>query len=337
MRTGVKLVTTLSGGGGVPAWVDSALFDADYENSRFYAGRLYADETAFNTALNLTKSGVTRVTSAPYIDPAGTNQLTNGDFSDGVTGWTAQGTGGSIASVGGELELTAGGSLNGFYQTISNKRGRAFRFRATGRRGTSGNAQSVRVANNNVLNNATQIGADINSTSPTTVEGYASIGATTFYFGARNTSGSGSGTSLWDDLSMVEAWPFAGWTHGAFAVAIKATAPAAAAVDQVLWQSDANNERDRARLVRLVADDTLHLIVTADNTETANLNLGVVADNAQFEVAASIGEMDYRASLNGGVIETDTNGGWPGCTHMRIGRSFTGDTWTGTIQRVTVF
>lgn len=324
-------------GGGVPSWVDSQLFDADYEAGRFFfGGRSYADETAFNTAVGLTKSGITRVTATPYIDPDLTNILTNGDFDTDVSGWSGA-NGGVIAAVSGELELTASGSLNGFAQAVSGIVGRAFRLRGTGRRGTSGNSFAFRngvIAN---LTNGADVGSGISSSSPTTVEGELSGNSDPAYVGARNASASGSGTGLFNALSLVEVWPFPGWEHNSIGLAIKATAPAAAVADQVLFQLDANTERDRIRVVRQVSNDHIVVIATSNNIAYATLDLGAAADGATFEVAISAAQNDFRASLDGGLPVADVSGTLSGFSRLRVGRSLTGDTWTGSIERVTVF
>lgn len=326
---------TLPPGGGVPAWVDSSLFDADYSNSRFFfRGSAYATEDLLNTAAGLSKSGVSRVTASPYVDPTLANLLTNGDFSSGTTGWAAFGTGAAIANVAGELELTSGGALNGFSQGVSGILGRAFRFRMTGRRGTSANSVSIASGISAGLH---KFGTAWTTTSNVILDIFASAGADTSYFGARNSSGAGTGTHLFGNASLVEVWPFLGWQHNAIGVAIQATAAAGATVDEVLWQADAGDERDRVRVVRLVADDTVHVIVTSNNSTNADLNLGAVADGAQFEVAFSATQNSFGASLNGGSPVTDTSGVCPGVAYMRIGRSFTGEIWTGSIERVTVF
>jgi hypothetical protein len=322
---------------GVPAWADSAVMDADYENGRYvFDGRVYLTESDFNTARGVTKSGITRVTSTPYLDPALTNLLSNGAFTSDVSGWTAQGTGASIAWAAGELELTASGSLNGFSQGVTGALGRAFRLRATGRRGTTSNNLVLGTSFNVNLNSGITSSL-ISTTSPTTVDIWTPGVASTIYVGGRNTSGSGTGTALLDDFSLVEAWPFKGWTHNAVGIAIKATAPASAVADQVLYQADADTERDRIRIVRQVSDNHLVVVVTCSNSATATLDLGAVAGGEQFEVAISAAQNDFRASLNGGAVVGDSSGGLSGATHHREGRSLTGDTWTGTIERVTVF
>jgi hypothetical protein len=81
----------------------------------------------------------------------------------------------------------------------------------------------------------------------------------------------------------------------------------------------------------------VHMIVTANNSQQADINLGVVADGASFEIALSAEQNNFGASLNGGFPTFDIAGPCPGVAYMRIGRSFTGNAWTGAIGRVTVF
>jgi hypothetical protein len=320
-----------------PRWTElGAVLDANFASDQYYWGGLtFTSEAAFLTAVGGIKSGITRAIG-PYIDPTDTNLVSNGGFANGTTGWAAGGTGASIAEVSGELELTASGNLNCFVQQISGLTGRAFRLRGTGRRGTSGNSFVFRRASDATLTSGESLGATISTTSATNIEAYFA-GGTNNYIGARNTSASGSGTGLFDNISVVEAWPFLGWTHGAIAVAIEATAPVGAVADEVLFQADSNSEVARIRIVRQVADDRVVVIFTVGSSTQASLDLGVVADGASFGVAFSCQAYQFIASLNGGAPVTDIVGISPGASHLRIGRSFTGDTWTGTIERVTVF
>lgn len=332
-----KRVTASYIGAGVVSggWHLSDLLDANYEAGRFrLRSNDYADEAAFNTAANLTKSGATRVTTQPYLDPTLTNLL-----SSLASAQTAFGTGAAVAQVGGEIELTSGGSLNGFRQPLAGTSVKAYRMRATGRRGTSTNQfNMVGSAANNQLNLGTSPASPLNTTGPVTLEAeMGASGAATEYFGFRNTSGSGTGTAYFSDFELIEAWPFQGFQQGAIGGYLKFTAPAAAVADEVLLQLDANNELDRIRFVRLVADDTLHMIVTKNNTQVADVSLGVVADSTQHEVAFSVATNDFRASMDGGVPVSDSSGGCPGVTRLRIGRSFTGNTFTGSIERVVLF
>lgn len=328
-----EVITQIAGSS---TWYDSDVWDTDFANGKFrFNNTEYASEALLNTAAGITKTGNVRVNTAPYIDPALTNLLVNGDFSSGTTGWAASGTGASIANVGGELEFTSGGSLNAFSQGVSGTQGKAFVYRLTGRRGTTANSISISSGINNTVSGS--IGSIFGTTSNQTFDLEVSSVADTTYFGARNSSGAGSGTFLADNGFVWEARPFLGFQNTSIAGAIQATAAAAATVDEVLWQCDDNSERNRIRVARLVADDTLHVIVTGNNATQADLNMGVVADGAAFEISFSCTQNAFYASLNGAYPVQDVSGYCPSATRMRIGRSFTGDLWTGSIERVTVF
>lgn len=323
---------------GIPAWVSpGAKFDADYPNDRyFWNDRAYGDETAFNTAVGGVKSGITR-TFGPYVDPAETNLITNGDFADGTTGWAASGTGALIANVSNELVLTSIGTAGSLaYTTVSNLASRAFRYRATARKGTSTASLSVTGGINTSLNAGKSVGT-ITTTSATTVEGIVGLHLSPYYLGMVNVAGN-AGTHIADNFSLVEVWPFLGFTQNAFAVALTNwVAPAAAVADEVIWQADCDDERNRVRVVRQVSDDHIVVIYTTNNAAVASLDLGVVADGATFSVALSGATNGFSASLNGGLAVTDGSGVCPGLGIMRVARSFTGNTWTGTPGRVTVF
>jgi hypothetical protein len=127
---------------------------------------------------------------------------------------------------------------------------------------------------------------------------------------------------------------------GQVGVKISATAPATVGATMVLWQAG-GNERGRVRL-ELHTDFHLHYIVTwqngGDSTNPAtDLDLGLLTASTPFVVEAQAGVDTFSASLNGGTRIYAPVGQMPGLAQMWIGRSFTGETWTGTIERVSVF
>lgn len=95
---------------------------------------------------------------------------------------------------------------------------------------------------------------------------------------------------------------------------------------QVLWQCDDGTESERFRLVRNSSNE-IHFIVTDGGSAVADLNLGTVANDASFKVAVSWKADDIVGSLNGAahVADTNTSGGLPTVTTMRLGSSFTGE------------
>jgi hypothetical protein len=304
-------------------------------NQYWFNGRVYGTDAALNTAAGGVNSGAARV-YGPYVDPTNTNLLTNGDFSNGTTGWTAFGSGASINVVGGEMVLTGGGTLNNaFTQGVATTLGTAFKLAGTGRKGTTTSSLVLGSSINPNLNPGPQSAA-ITTTSNTAVSALGSAEAATTYFGGTHFS-TLTGTGIFSNLSLVQVWPLSNWAPNNIVVLIEATTPTTPGVDQVVWQSDVASERDRIRVVRLTADNHLHVIVTANNIAQADLDMGVVADATFFSLAFSAAQNLFGASLNGGVPVTDVSGLCPGAGVMQIGKSFTGNAWTGTDPFVVVF
>ena len=328
--------------GRVPSWVLRgenglpAKFMRDPANDHYWFGStVYANETAFLLATGGSVSSSARV-FGPYVDPSGFNWLTNGDFSDGTTGWAAVGTGASIANVAGELETTSGGSLNAYTQGVSGTLGKAFRFIATGRQGTSTNTFLHGYAATSALSGAYG-SAGFSSTSNVTRTMYAASVGDTTYVGIRNTSGIGAGTAYFDNLSLVEAKPLKNWTPSDITALVEATTPAVAET-QVVFQCDVANERDRVRIVwNGASDNHLHVVATVNNLVQADLDLGSVAQSTAFSVSFSFAQSSFSASLDGGTPVTDAAGICPGVAYMQIGKSFTGEAWSGSDPLVAIF
>lgn len=332
------------------------IFDMDNAGgSTFWTnGRNYSSASALMTALSATTSGVTAVVG-PYIDPAGTNILTNGTFDTDTTGWTAINSA-TIAIVSGEMQVTGGGvATGGFSQAVSGFGNRAFRVRGTGRKGTTGSALAILGTTQNSVFSSAPATIDITSTSNTTTDMYISTakGTNTWFGGKANIAT--SGTSFFDNLSAVEAMPMPGWTTFAggvstaagptWSVFVDAVAPASISATQVIWQADADTERDRVRLT-YGTDNHVHLIVTSNNNGVLDFDLGTVALGARFRVAMGCAQAGgvsdattgFAASLNGANSQAlFQNKDLPGVSKMRIGNNVAGTAaWTGTFNRVSV-
>ena len=312
-----------------------ARFEFDLARRLYFANGVYYNTPSAMLASAGGLKSLDAYTFGPYLDPLATNLLTNGDFTTNTTGWGAF-AGGSIASVGGELELTAGGNLSCASQGVT-AAFRAFRFRATGRRGTTTNnlVQGVSLVNSALGSAIT--GTFWSTTSPVTQDLYFGVAAGTAYVGVRNTSAAGTGTALFDDLSVVEAWPFAGYPNQAtgYTIVVEGVTGATPASTQVIWQADDNSERERIRIA-YGTDRHVHYIVTVANGPAVDLDLGEVAANTAFKLAFAVKRNDFAASLDGSVIAADNAGDHIGVSHMRVGRSFTGEAFAGTITRVAV-
>jgi hypothetical protein len=336
----------------IPDWVArtadgaAAIFDMDAANGRFWgASAEFEDEALFLDAIN--GSGADgKYLIGPYLDPAGVNILTNGGFDEDVEGWTA---GAGIATLeweDGEAKLTlANGSYPNLNQQIGYQ-GRAFLLSAKGRRGTSSNSFYLYAGIQAAMSGGTAVAPTtqtIDSTSPKTASGlFATYLASTF-LGLRSTSATASGTAFFDDISAIEAWPLPGWQQRNFAVVLQATAPASISEDETLWQADASSpgaisaEQNRFRIYRKASDKHLIVDVTVIAGNQVSIDLGEVADEEQFSVAASFAPNNVTASLNGGAPVTDNSALLPGAAIMRLGQKFSGGQWGGSIERVIVF
>ena len=104
---------------------------------------------------------VNRTSDTEFNVPVGPQLVTNGDFSDGTTGWNA-GNGATLAVVDGELEITADGANTPFAsRAISTVIGEAYVISCTARVGTG----------NNCYFDISGIGSSqSNTTSPTNVQ-----------------------------------------------------------------------------------------------------------------------------------------------------------------------
>lgn len=331
-------VTIVSSGGlpvveGVGAWwFSDALVDADYLTGRYrYNGTIYPDEASFNTAIGATKSGITR-TRAPKV--VGSELVVNGGFATDISGWSQTGSGDiTISQVAGAMQMVRGaGGINGRpLQALSTGgASRALRFQAT----PSGNPVALAAANNggSTVVPATSLGSSGQQTAYGSSGNASPTGQVNINFWPSNTSQ----TASIDAVSVVEVAPLADHSRDAISRIIDFITPAAASGNKVLWQADCNNELDR---VRLVWDGTkhFHLITTVNGTQQSDLDLGLVDVATSGRICLSVAANSVRASLNGTGILIDSSAAHPGLAFDRTGRSFTGETWDGSINRDVTF
>ena len=336
---------------GVPA-----VFEMDNDRGLFYTnGVPYADLSSLVGAVGGTTAGAA-ISMGGFVDSTATTLLTNGTFDTTTTGWTPIGTG-ALAIVSGEMQLTVNATGDGFSQTVAGYPGRAFALTGTGRRGTNAANSPFMAATTTsaTMSGNTTAGAQATASNVTSKVYLSALATSSMYVGVKGSTG--TGTTLWDNFSLVETMPLQGWTtiatgSGAaatsFSAVIDAVAPSALPTSgqvKVIWQADTNTQRDRVRL-HWASDGTVHMIVTANNGQILDFNLGTVAVNARFRVsiAASQGvngdaSTGYAASLNGANSQqqytTATN--MVGVSHMRIGQDVGGTSaWDGTFKRVAV-
>lgn len=326
----------------VAAWSrPGALLDVDFAGDRYmFAGRNYPDRSAFLAAIDATEAGGA-ITTNPKL--AGPELLADPGFDTGIAGWV---NGETLESVGVlsydsaskrlHVNVAARGSTSTLFRCsipVAVTVGKAYRFQLR-------SAQAFGVgAGNTGFNPFNSFGGKdggigVAHAAGELISDYSAASANPMYLGAHT-----NGTIVdeyWDDQSVREIVPLVGHNYLALSGIVVGTTPAEASGNRVVFQADTNDERDR---VRLVWDSSKHLrlIVTNNDAEQANLDLGVVEVSTAFEVAFSSATSSFKARLNGAAIVSGSSGSHPGLSHIRIGRSFTGEAWTGTVQRVTLF
>lgn len=132
----------------------------------------------------------------------GSELVSNGDFSNGVTGWSPQYSS-LISVVAGELQMTAGAAgTQRFSQPITCVIGKTYKITATARQGTTTAGIIFAASINANLNSAVASSASITSTANTTVSFYFVATATTMYVGGNDTNATIGSTSFFDNISV---------------------------------------------------------------------------------------------------------------------------------------
>lgn len=334
----------------------AAIFDMDTATGVYWTNGLrYTTQADLITAVGGSLAGQI-LTVGPYVDPLAAEYITNGTFDSATTGWTASANA-TISISSGEFVVDGTVASASAYQALAGYPGRAFAFTGTGRRGTN-------AANSPFIAATTQAaGFPGNFSSGTAVTAsnststiYISSGAgSNTWFGVKYSSG--TGTSIWDNFTVKEVMPMAGWASFAagdsgvagpgWGVLIEGTAPASlpgSGLQKVIYQADAAQERD---LVKLHWSDTGTVILSVknNNASTATLTLGSVAAGSSFRVAATINKgtnatgTGVAGSLKGGnslssITAATTS---PGVSHVRLAQNSSGgSTWDGTITRLAI-
>jgi len=106
---------------------------------------------------------------------------------------------------------------------------------------------------------------------------------------------------------------------------------------EVLWQVDDGTSNNRIYVARLYTGSIV-LVAVVGGVTTANLTIGIVAENTEFKVALRAAGNNWAASLNGAAVVTNTTSAMPtGLTYERLGNTSTGLRWNGTIKQNTEF
>lgn len=109
---------------------------------------------------------------------------------------------------------------------------------------------------------------------------------------------------------------------------------AAGAGTQVLASFDDGTANERVYIERNSANE-IHCIVVDGGVTQADLNLGVVADNATIRVALGWSANDIAACLNGGTAVADSSATLPTVTTLRLGENHAAaNQWNGHVRRI---
>jgi hypothetical protein len=323
-----------------------ALIDIDFDHARYgFAGHYHAARAAFLAAAGGVASG-----SAMALGPVivGPDLIADGSFSGGTLDGWASGTSyvgnGSLSIVDERLVYSINSPTGAYRASRPNTvtAGRAYRFAGTlVSKSPTPPLTTVNIsgASNIDLGNSDSRGADLSSsgTFPQALQTVAGTSQSTLYTGFATISTVNTAvTATFDDVSLHEVRPYAGYVPGGFSFRLAATTPAAASGNKVALQWGTDGERYRVRLV-WDASKHLRLIVTTAGTEQANLDLGTVDTSTQFELEASIGANRISARLDGGDELLDTSATVPSVGLFWIGRSHTGENWDGTFHHLAVW
>lgn len=337
MELGLSLDTADTIGG-------DALIDLDFVHRRYgFAGRAYPSRAAF-----LAAAGGAMVGSAMLLGPhvEGAELMPGGSFSDGtIDGWASiavHAGNGNVSVVANQLVAAINSSTGAYRAARSNTvtAGRAYRF-ATDivAKGATPplNSLSLSAALNSELGGSDNRPADLGAAIPQHIEVVVGAASTTLYTGfACAVSVSTPATVTFDNFSLREVVPYPGHSPAGLAFRLAALTPATAGGNKVALQWGTDGERFRIRLV-WDANRHLRLIVTADNAEQANLDLGVVDVSTAFVVEASLAQNRIVARLDAGMSQLDSVAAMPGLGRLWIGRSYTGEAWDGTLSQLSVW
>ncbi|KKB75923.1 hypothetical protein VW35_19450 [Devosia soli] len=333
--------------------VSQAWLDADYGAGQFrHAGRRYADEAQFRSAIGATVPAAGHLIIGPYVSPGARELLSDGSFAAGsLADWT--GVGSSLSLASGALRVTgSGGNGSGAYRTIAgliSTAGRAYRLTANVWRETASNAALGFGAAGAGTANYAQT-ANLTNVAPAPVTLYCGgFSPGNASIALRHQVNPSSGSYCVDDLSLREAVPYAGFTPGALCGIVEAVTPASGGSGGIVFQADDNAEFNgnwfERNFIRLIWDASQHLrfIVSFGGSgmqvEQVNLDLGIVAANTRFSVGFAARDGLCIAGLLGQGMSRASTGIFPGLAAIRLGRgrSIATGLWAGSISRLRLF
>lgn len=339
---GIEALTLEPPGGQTTPLVDSAgqyaLIDIGEDAGIFwYADDLYSDQAVLVAAIGGTITDGKIVISASPV-PGAVNEFPNGDFAGGTGDWAGF-NGGSVAVVGGKLEITAAGALTpkGASINLDLTPSRCYLVSGLGQRGTISTTVSLSA-------NATSAAlGSVNSTN--LVSGaeeersiYISSLSGDMYIGWRTLGTTANGKWTVDNMSLIEVRPVPGFHSDSVSVVIEGESGAVVpAATQVIYSGDAGGKGD-GWWVEWRADGDVYFLLKGRNTQLgvvgSEFSLGPLAAGAvPFKVAFGVSTNQIVAALDGRTPLTDNAAVAPGVGFLRDGQSSAGEAFAGTITR----
>lgn len=322
-----------------------ALLDCDLTNNVYwFEGQFYSTQAAFLTATGGSITGGLLKFGA-YVDPAASELIVNGTFDTDTTGWTGGSTAGAAATLSvasAALVITALASTNPqAVQTLTDVRflvGHAYRLHVEYKRGTLvNNMFGVTNKNNSGFTSPAGTG---NTTTFTISEGCLNF-QTGMTVMLRVGTSAGTGTAIFDNISLKEATPFVGYVPESFAATIWGTTGGTLpSTTQVIAEANESDIHDENCIRVTWIATTGHIVVTVlyGTASQASLDLGAVAISTPFKIDLTTRLNEFAAWLNDGTPVIDTLGSQPGVAFIRTGNSSAGsEAFSGTVTRIAVF
>jgi hypothetical protein len=280
-----------------------AIFDRDEAAGlRWFLDRQYPSEAAFLKATGGVKTGEA-IVYGPFEEPAQVNAVTNNALADTI-GWN--GLNGSVLAPGagaeaGSLKITApGNAAAGAYFTITASQFECYRFSVDVKRGTG--AVAIRAAAGITTTLAYESSSNATAAyQEKTV--YAAAVHNPLLVGVE-IPGTPAGDYYLRNPRAFKIRPLKGWVQNDYTSIHRMPPAGAHAGEKVLWQADADTDRDRHRIVRDGATGKVFIVSTGDGLEYARIDLGVAADNEIIAVAVRWKTQGITGSLNGGPWKT---------------------------------
>lgn len=308
----------------------SALF-LGYDGSNIYCnGEIYGTEAAMLTATGGIRSGNT-VTFGGYIDTS--VELASIDLATSNGGFVTINGNGSQSYGSGKLTHTGTTNPSGFSRKFEGLSGAALAIISNCRRTGPGSIQLQfsRVGSTMSSGEITDI--------PTTLGDVTVFGspnsAAAWWIGARQGGGTPT-TAEFTNFRVYKAAPAKGFPNGDFCAYFEGVAPSSLpSTTEVIFQGDINKNNDRFR-IELRSAGAVWAVQTSSfgtvNEQNHEVQIGTLTANAAYKLAFGKNRSGIYGGVNGTGAYYDSSLS-VGFSHIRIGRSLAGETFSGTITK----